>query len=343
MKKNIIILSLFMLLSGCLSLQQNVTQESTVETDFEGSYVYERFRTSRTEGPLIPGLFQDLVPQGMAYIEERKEFVVSNYRKDRRPGALSLVSSETGEMVSYYFLYNNDGSPHTGHLGGVATGEGYLWISSGSGVYYLPLSVFNEAQSGEALYLSPKVETETKGSFATFSVGYLWVGEFTRANGDYPVPPHHWREDGKGRKNRGWLGAYSPEKLLEEADVHFPEIILSIPHEIQGAVVEEDRIYLSASFGRKNKSRLLVFPNPLGSDPHETFNSTSGAAVPLWILTEGEALDRMILPPMSEAVVLYGDTLAILFESAARKYRDTALYPLDKLQFIPLDVLETSL
>jgi len=343
MRKSSIYLSLIILLSGCLSLGEKVTQESTVETNLDGSYVYGRFGSSRREGPLIPGLFQDLVPQGMAFMEEKNEFVISNYRRGRRPGALSLVSAETGEMVAWFFLYNSDGSPHTGHLGGLATGEGYLWITSGSGVHYLPLSAFNEAQSGEGLYLSPKIALETKGSFATFSGGYLWVGEFTRANGDYPVPPHHWREDGKGKANRGWMGAYSPKKLLQGGASPFPEVIISIPHEIQGAVIEGDRIYLSASFGRKNKSRLLVFPNPLGTEPHETLTDTSGASVPLWILTEEEALDRMILPPMSEALVLYGNRLAILFESAASKYRDTALYPLDKLQFLPLDALEMSL
>ncbi|MCF7943650.1 MAG: hypothetical protein K9L21_04395 [Spirochaetia bacterium] len=41
-------------------------------------------------------------------------------------------------------------------------------------------------------------------------------------------------------------------------------------------------------------------------------------------------------PPMSQAAVLYSGMAAVLFESAAERYRATAKHPVDRIQMIPL-------
>lgn len=337
MIRRTLIIAVIAALCGCATGSLSVTQESVTETSFEGSYLYEKFRESRSEGPLIPGLVQDLVPQGMAVHEDM--IIISNYSSAGKAGTIAIVNLESGSFEKILYLKNDDGSDHTGHLGGLAAGSKNLWISSGKGVYYLPYPVLMEAMSGDTLQLPPIILTETKGSFATFHNGYVWIGEFTRSNGDYPVPQSHWRIRADGKKNRAWLGAYLPENLLKSRESHFPDKIYSIPDEVQGAAFADDYLYLSMSYGRKNYSRLETYRRLDHEEPHEVISPGNERETALWILDETSLIGNMDIPPMSEAVVKQGDDLYVLFESGASKYRDTALFPLDKIQLVPQKAL----
>jgi hypothetical protein len=186
-------------------------------------------------------------------------------------------------------------------------------------------------------------QTETKGSFITYTDNRLWVGEFTRSNGTYSVPKSHHRQTGSGTVNFGWLGGYSldPETGLIRTDqIHdgtaYPDMILSIPHEIQGAAFTDGVIVFSRSFGRRNRSHISVYRNPMGEKSDDHFTAPSGQTVPVWILDNTHLKSQITAPPMSEGLTLVGPDVWVLFESGSDKYRKSALDPLDRIQILNL-------
>ncbi len=325
-----------------------INQQSVVDTSFEGSHLYRRFNQWRSEGPVIPGLLHALVPQGMAFWEDSNLMIISNYMSDDSAGTLSIVDMETEILIKILFLFNDDETPHTGHLGGLAVSRDYLWVASGPGVYYIPLETIRKADDRSNIFLSELIITETKGSFATFSGNTLWIGEFTRENGSYPVPELHHATARDNKSHRGWLAGYTLNADTDMLNIFnkisdriIPDYILSIPDEIQGALIIEDRILLSASYGRKNYSRLLLFKSPLGELSHRSSDFFPGKNISFWFLDDFNKTGEINMPPMSEAIVEYKDNVAVLFESAASKYRSTAGYPIDRIQFLDLNIFNS--
>jgi hypothetical protein len=337
MKLCILILSVLTLFSCATtkidsSADRGIKQQSVVQTVFDNSALYQQFNQWRTEGPVIPGLLQPLVPQGMAYWEEQDLMIISNYMSDDSAGVLTFLKMDTEIQEKTLFLYNSDGTPHKGHLGGLALSRKYLWIASDSGVYSILLENLISTGDREKIYLPKLIETETKASFATFYDNVLWIGEFTLKNGNYPVSETHHLVTAAGFEHLGWLGGFTLNIVSGKV---YPDFILSIPDKIQGAVFFENKIVLSESYGRKNYSRLHVYENPL-SEPSQKNGDRS-----FWFLDGDNKTGEIIIPPMSEAVVLYENNIAVLFESAADKYRDTALFPLDRIQFFPIAAFNT--
>jgi len=325
-------------------VKKEIGQLSVVDTVFENSVLYQQFSRWRKEGPIIPGLQQALVPQGMAYWEECSLMIISNYMSDDTAGVLTVINMADEALDKVLYLYNADKTFHKGHLGGLAVSRDYLWIASDPGIYYVSLETIRAAEVGGKIFLSELIETETKGSFATFSDNILWVGEFTREDGSYPVPKHHNRIARDGNFHRGLLAGFELNTLTDMINIEnkiggrvIPDFILSIPDEIQGAVFIHDKILLSASFGRNNSSRLLLFNNPLSEQSHQSQEVFPSRDIPLWFLDDINLIGKIIVPPMTEAVTIYKNTIAVLFESAALKYRRTASFPVDRIQFLPLN------
>ncbi len=173
-------------------------------------------------GPVIPGLFQAAIPQGLAYLPEADLFLISNYMFDGRTAALTLTPA-------------------------------------------------------------------------------------------YPSP----------------------------GDYVYPDFFISIPNEVQGAAFIRDHIVLSRSYGRTNNSRLSVYKSPLDEPPDHTFAFPNGRTVPVYLLDESRHRNTISAPPMTEGISVFSGTLALLFESAADKYRRTARYPQDRIHLISADIISS--
>ena len=325
--------------------QPPVTQESVVSTSFENSWIFADFSEFSVEGPLIPGLNQQLIPQGMAYWEAERKMVISNYMDDFTAGALTVIDMDTNLLDAVLYLHNHDGSPHKGHLGGLAISREHLWIASGPGIYAVSLSVISAAENHGIITLPEPVETETKASFATFHDGVLWIGEFVSADGNYSVAKAHHLTTRTDDFNKAWMGGYRLDPVSQSLSDSYstgnklvPDYILSIPDEVQGAVFAGDRLFLSASYGRRNNSRLLIFDSPLDEPAHKRIDLTGQSPTPLWFLDELNQNDEVTLPPMSEAAVLYGEWIAVLFESASIRYRGSAANPVDRIYLVSQDI-----
>ena len=95
-----------------------------------------------------------------------------------------------------------------------------------------------------------------------------------------------------------------------------------------------DRVYLSISYGRANRSLIVVYRNPIGEDAHKLVALRSGDKVPLWFLDGRNYIGEIDFPPMSEGIVMIGEQLAVLSESGAKKYQSGGKGPLDRIVFL---------
>ena len=165
-------------------------------------------------------------------------------------------------------------------------------------------------------------------SFCTATSGTLFVGEFAYGR-SYPTTPSHHLVDRKGVKKYAWVCGYSAEGLLGQ-----PKFIISVRQRVQGMYVTDKRIFLSLSYGRRNRSTIVIYKNPLRETPHARANLSDGTVVPLWYLDGKNYLTEIDLPPMAEGITMVGDKLAVLSESGANKFQRQGLGPLDYILFL---------
>jgi len=320
-------------------IQQVLSDEDYLNIE-EYSFYLSHFK----KGPVIPGLFQSAVPQGMTYYSDKDILLISNYMFDTRPSCITAVSMSDGLLKKTLWLLNPDGLPHTGHVGGLAVSEKYLWIASGKGVYFVPLDSFDNLADNTNLTLTAFEATVVKGSFSTFSNGILWIGEFTSRDRSYTVPDFHHFKTHEGNVNHAWMAGFilnSESNLINYEDViegiNYPDYILSIPHEVQGAAFIKNKIILSQSYGRTNNSRISVYLNPLEELPYSFFTMDDNRSIPVWILDEQNLEVEIIAPPMTEGIVDYNGAIAVLYESGSDKYRDTAKHPQDRISILNIN------
>jgi len=320
-----------------------LVQQELSDEDFLDTGDYSLYISISEKGPIIPGLFQGTVPQGMAFYSEEDLMLISNYMFDGRPSCITSVKMSTGLLEKIFWLLNPDGSPHFGHVGGLSVSRKYLWIASGKGVYYILLEKLLNQNDNSKLEMTSFVPTAAKGSFSTFSDGILWVGEFTSKDRSYTVPKTHSFKTLEGNINHAWMAGFILDKVSDMinidskiGDVNYPDYILSIPDEVQGAAFINNQIILSQSYGRNNNSRISVYSNPLGEPAHSDYNTEKEKSIPVWILDDRNLEVEIIAPPMTEGIADYKGAIAVLYESGSDKYRSTAKNPQDRVHILNL-------
>lgn len=314
---------------------QIITQQALIDADYGDRY--PAFWHSSLAGPIVPGLAQDLVPQGAAYWAEQDLLILSYYLNDGRPSVLALIDATTGDLVKTLHLYQADGSIYNGHAGGLAVSRAHLWIANASAVFPIPLSDLLAAPANGEIRFAGRFPTETNASFAAYADGILWVGEFHHPP-TYQTDPSHKRTSRDGKSYGAWIAGY---RLDEGTDLPKSlDLLLSIPDRIQGMAVSADSIILSQSFGRNNNSTLFRYQRPdLAGAPDQTA-TVDGSNLPLWFLdgiNQAPQNGATTLPPLAEGIVSDGDRLFVLFESGANEYRHTAYSPTDRLRVLSLD------
>ncbi len=299
----------------------------------EGAYV----------GPTIPGLLQDAIPQGLAFLEPQRWFLISCDFDDNRPSVLVAIDEKSGAMVRCLTIINKDGSPHTGHVGGLALSEKKVWIGS-KAVYDAPLRAIVAARPVDYLRVGKAFQAECKASYLTFADGCLWVGEFVKAgHEDYGGVKEHRLADRQGGVKHAWACAYALDRQDNVIGVKghkapSPSAVLATPECVQGMAFVGDSIFVSASYGNAPSS-LEVYANPLreeGAGPH-TIKIVGDSEFRIWFLEDENKLGAGIeYPPRAEGVVAVDGSLAVVTESGAKKYVEKGCVPLDSVIILPL-------
>ncbi|NCC50137.1 MAG: hypothetical protein EOM20_02870 [Spartobacteria bacterium] len=113
-----------------------------------------------------------------------------------------------------------------------------------------------------------------------------------------------------------------------------PTFILSIPQTVQGMYITDDYIFLSMSFGRRSRSTISTYRNPLKTPPHNIVKLEQGNSYPLWFLDGSNLVKSTYFPPMLEGITGIEGTIAVLTESGATKYQKNGKGPVDHLILI---------
>lgn len=306
---------------------------------------YGEFWNMSDEGPMIPALEEENVPQGIAYWQAKDWIIISNYKDGGSPSTFALVDVKSGQLVKTVNLAQPDGAKYTGHAGGVAISARHVWVSSGGDVYWMTLEALDAAKDGDTVKFSGVVPTVARASFTTFKDGILWVGEYHLLP-DYETDASHNLKSPDGSRYSAWAAGYPLDPATDlipagGSDPAAPDYILSIPDKVQGMVLTEEAVILSQSYGRSNDSKLVMYQRPdLTSPPHQTVQ-LGGSEIPVWFLDSKSLYDNLntlSAPPMSEGIDTDGaNRLFVLFESGATKYRKSSSAPMDSVRSLRLD------
>lgn len=285
-------------------------------------------------GPVIPGLRQNAVPQGIAFSAKRNRLLISHYFDDAA-SCVSVLDYDSGKLRSVVSLADPSGRPLRGHVGGIAVISKSLFAASGGYIYQYRIGGFLKPDPGSLAKPVAARKCETKASFCTATKDMLFVGEFSYGK-KYPTHPSHHLRDRKGTRRTAWVCGYERADLMGK-----PKCVLSIRQKVQGMCISGNRVFLSASYGRGNRSRIYVYKNPIGGAAHKTVSLSGGGKVPLWFLDGENYIGKIDFPPMAEGIVMIGDRLAVLSESGAAKYQSKGKGPLDRVLLLDVSKFQS--
>lgn len=324
---------------------QPLTQELTGAPIVGDTSAYQRFLDVSEQGPIIPGLLQGLVPQGMHVIPEKNWAILSSYRDDRRASTLTIVDLQSGSLVKTIHLYKN-GQPFSGHAGGVAVSDQNVWIAYGKEMLRLSLQEVIDCPDNANISFIDSFKTNTRASFASYSNGVLWVGDYY-SSPNYLTTPIQKMTTRDNKVYNAWVVGYkldeasdllpADSKLTSDGLV-IPNYIYSVTDRIQGVTVTGDEVMLSQTNGNP-KSNILKYKASVEELPHTTV-TIENTTVPVWFLDGLNLEDSLDMPPSAEGNFVLNNKLYIVYESGANIYRPDINYPLDRVQIVDLKAWE---
>ena len=285
---------------------------------------YPEISGAIVDSVLTCGLDSDYVPQGVGRYDD-SHIVVAYYHKGSFRSKPSIfVIAETGDdrKLHTYQLYDTDGNAFAGHLGGVAVSGRYLWTCAEGKVlrFERPDLVGDDENS---LTADLVYEVDSNADYVSISGGRLWVGEFAFGD-DYVTEAHH-HYGGK----RAWIAGYDMDvengTLISEKEysvggrkVLRPDVVLAVGEKVQGAVVCDDKVVLSSSYGFAD-STLDIYS--LAGGERFVADLPGGGQVEGIELGEGNRLASYKMPAGAEGMCFADDKLAVIFEGGSKHYR----------------------
>lgn len=283
---------------------------------------------------LIPGLAENLIPQGMDVCDATGILYISGYYSAKgKCSAIVAVDTATGRLTAEYLLKKPGNLPFDGHVGGVAVSDTTLYLSGTkdaegrTAILAIPLNSL-PAEGSHEVTVEQSIPVPVSPSFLSFSGGYLWVGNFYHPGADYGLSAgmDYTTENAEGDK----LGCYIMGYDMTGGDTGLtvaagdsyaqPDVVLAAPNKIQGVVVKDGTVTLSQSYGRKNNACLLRYALALDESP-DTALTVNGREVKAYLLDSARQNAALTVMPMTEALADAPDGgIYVLFESGATHY-----------------------
>ncbi len=241
------------------------------------NYYYSYFDVG---AQVLPHTDTDWVPQGIAADTSADTLIVSYYdSNETKNSILDIIDRTTRARVKTLRL------DFVGHVSGVAITSKYLWITRNYGtseyVVRYDRSVLNQADYSTIATLK-RFPVKANSYACSDGDGDLWVGHFD---------PDH----------RSWMYRYTVSSTgqLTYAEDRYT------PSKAQGCVVTSSRLIWSQSYGRDNRSNLIVWPRHLAYDGN-------------W------DIGRLVTAPnMSEGLTYAGGRVYVVYESGSDEYDGT--------------------
>ena len=260
--------------------------------------------------PDIGGKFDE---QGIDYDEESGIIFVGGYMKNKEASPVYLIDQATNKQIKQVNLLDIDGGPFTGHSGGLAVSQQYLYLAGSTDdcLYVYSRDEILNAEDGadiNCLGTFPcftSSEDGVKISFVSICDDVLYVGEF-----HLPLLPFYkLRANHKITTAQGTTSAIMAAFRLDENGVFGlssqPFAVYCLPDMVQGVIVNDSEVILSLSFG--------PFPSTIAS--YEAVEAGSyelmNAETKLYSL---QKISSMVVIPMSEEIVEINGKLYISSE-----------------------------
>ena len=311
------------------------TQTATVaEKTYLENSTFAEYLSKAEPQFLIPGLAENLIPQGMDVCDKTGILYISGYYSTKgKCSAIVAVDTATGKLTAEYLLKKPGNLPFDGHVGGVAVSDTTLYLSGTKDtegrttILAIPLSSL-PAEGSHEVTVENSIPVPVSPSFLSFSGGYLWVGNFYHPGADYGLSAgmDYTTENAEGEN----LGCYIMGYDMTAGDTGLtvaagdryaqPDVVLAAPNKIQGVVVKDGAVTLSQSYGRKNNACLLRYALSLDEAP-DTALTVNGREVKAYLLDSVRQTAALTVMPMTEALADAPDGgIYVLFESGATHY-----------------------
>ena len=247
-----------------------------------------------------PGLNDGFICQGIAASEENDKILVSGYMVDDTNSRIYVTNKKN---ESYYVNLIKNGEEFTGHVGGIATSNGNVYLANGSKVYTLPLEDVLNANNGDYIEIGEGTKVNNNASFIYCDDTYLYVGEF-HDGGKYLTNHPYQTSDGL---------YHAICSRYDINDLSKPNKVYSIRDKVQGiCFTPNGKVVLSTSYGLDssvyyvyNEEDAILSDNTLDDAPVYYLNN----------------LQREISgPAMAEGLDFYEGKVITLTESASNKY-----------------------
>lgn len=265
------------------------------------SYNYDKYRFEETFD--VQGNKNKYVPQGMTYSKKYNVVLQTSYSGKKDVSMLYVIDFSSGNLIKSLKLHDLNGNDDTSHVGGIATDNNTVWITSD---YSVREYLLDDIMGTENDFIQCKADTKLgiRGDFCYFGYNTLYIGDFCLAP-FYKVP-----------NNKPLLLAFDTEK---DYNYDEPEYIMSLPKMVQGMTIMPNKNFVfTRSFTNLIKSDLRVYSNILENQP-EVYNY-NGKDVPYYKFSENNNIKTIKFPPMAEGLFNINDDIYILFESSSDKY-----------------------
>lgn len=262
--------------------------------------IYGEYFAIKEDICINPGLNDGFVCQGIAASEKDDKILVSGYMVDDSHSRIYVTNKKN---ESYYINLIKNGEKFTGHIGGIATTNGNVYLSNGSKVYTLPLESVLSANNGDYVEIGDGTKVNNNASFIYCDDTYLYVGEFHDA-GKY-ITNHPYQT------NDGLYHAICSR--YDVNDLSKPNRVYSIRNNVQGICFTPDgKIVLSTSYGLTSSIYYIYEEKDLILSEHTLDDA------PVYYVNN---LKKEISgPAMSEGLDYYEGKVISLSESASNKY-----------------------
>lgn len=335
------IISLFfciIFLSSCGSKEMLKTKDITdritqtkviLQSEINEKEEFEEFLNEFSPSFTVPGLLEGVIPQGICYNALLDSYIISNYYEDGAfPSVITIVNAETGKLEKALFLQYDDGTDYTGHAGGVACSDEYIFISSDGQCFTISLEAIIKAENYERIRFESNFKLNTKGSFAAFSDDILWFGDFIESDDKTKGSSSLTTTLDNGETFYAYCEGYILENGLPKfkrinstQTGYIPDYYIAIPEQVQGmAFSKTGDIIFSTSYGRKNNSEIHIYKDILISERVGTID-IDGNIIDLLACNNENKEKTITALPMSEGMTQSKYGVTLIFESGAEKYR----------------------
>lgn len=271
----------------------------------------------------IPDISKGYIPQGLDYDDLSGDFYLTGYMGDGSASPIYIVNKETGKLERKVLMANPSGSDFTEHAGGLKLYQGKLYVAGGTDncLYVFNPSEIREAKNGDSVAYSDTVALAKAGddirvSFVGNDDHYIYAGEFYKKD-SYPTNDMHVIPTSNGENRALIVG------MTLDGNVATPQVVYSIPNEIQGMAFNDGCLYLTRSWA-VSFSDLYVYD--LSTIKQSGTHKVLGKDTPLYILDETVEKAHLKMAPMAEEIDFAGGKMYTSCESASDKYIFGKLY-----------------